>query len=305
MKAIKTWDLFAKVSTDYSPATAVGGVVSVLAVSTMICLFLCEFHLYSTERLTRSILVDQDQGAKLLQVNLNLTLTSLPCTLLTIDHLDILVDYQEGVRGTVTRRRIGKGVDELLTERGETVTTEELGQMLDRGEGCVVEGTFLVAKVPGFLTFAVQHTDLLPANHTALSLAHSLNHLSFGRLHKHAYLSSVFGPGPHTNFSPYDHSTRLSTSHMYFAKIIPITYIDEAMRDTQHSYHYSMTYKPDEESNRPFLTVRYDVETVTVTYRLKAFEWRHFGVHICAVLGGVYVLYGLLLRGLWQVVGSR
>lgn len=277
--------------------------MSVLAVFTMICLFFWEFQLYTSERLTRSIIVDQDQGAKLLQINLNLTLTALPCVLLTLDHLDVLVDYQEGVRGTVTRRRVGKGVDGLVGAEENTVTREELGEMLERGEGCVVEGTFLVAKVPGFLTFAAQHQDLLPANlTTGLSLTHTLNHLSFGRLHKHAYISSVYGPGPHTNFSPYDHTTRLSASHMYFSKVIPITYVDESMLDTQHSYHYSMTYKPDEESNRPFLTFRYDVETVTVTYRLKVFEWKHFGVHVCAVLGGVYVMYGLLLQGIWKLV---
>ena len=297
MKSIKTFDLFSKVSHDYAPTTPMGGVISLLAVLSMLLLFLIELNISTSERLTQSILVDQDQGAKLLQVNLNITLTELPCALVAFDHLDVLVDYEQGVRGTVTRRRVTKGTDQMVGEGKDTANAQELVEMVETGEACVVEGTLLVAKVPGFLTFTVQHQNLLPANmSSALSLSHTINHLSFGRLHKHAYINSVFGPGPHTNFAPYDHTSHSSQSHMYVSKVIPITYIDESMQDTQHSYHYSMTYKPVPDVRKPFLTLRYDVETVTVTYTLKTFDWKHFAVHICAVLGGVYVLYGLLLR---------
>ncbi|KAK4538563.1 hypothetical protein CDCA_CDCA18G4588 [Cyanidium caldarium] len=118
--------------------------------------------------------------------------------------------------------------------------------------------------------------------------------------------------GTHNVFVSTAAESRLGTMAQYFCKLVPVTYRHRGQRAwTVESYEYSatdLTAVPDHERVHmthasgalPGIFVFYDLQPIHVEYvESREYGLLHFVVQLCAIVGGVFTVSGLLDRVLF------
>jgi len=94
----------------------------------------------------------------------------------------------------------------------------------------------------------------------------------------------------------------LTTNHDYFIQVVPtsLTKLDGVTFD---SYQYTVNYNswgshphPTPGGFVPTLYFRYDITPIRVHYWHEREGITHFFVQLCAIVGGVFTVAGLLVR---------
>ncbi|XP_070533069.1 endoplasmic reticulum-Golgi intermediate compartment protein 3-like isoform X2 [Ptychodera flava] len=172
-----------------------------------------------------------------------------------------------------------------------------------KGEGCQVYGHLEVNKVAGNVHFApgksfqqhhVHVHDLQPFSGEKFNLSHQINHMSFGNKY----------PGME---NPLDNSKvtsiKGSTMYQYFVKIVPTTYTNINGHSTR-SNQFSCTKhekvvstslaSASGEHGLPGVFVLYEFAPIMVKYTEKHRSFMHFLTGVCAIVGGVFTVAGLI-----------
>jgi len=214
-----------------------------------------------------------------------------------------------------------------MVERGggEAEDPNAFSNALKAGEGCQIDGHLEAQRVAGNLHVSVTMDDLynLPETQaqmraalkeasehsginglitirpdtTRINVSHSINHLSFG---------DEF-PG---QVHPLDDVTRICTTgtgtHKYFLKVVPTEYRGRGKRIQTNQISVGEYYSPIPKGRgqMPAVFLIYDLSPITVTVEDVRQSLLHFLVRVCAVVGGVLTLCGLLDKAVHRVVSG-
>jgi len=352
MKAVKRFDLYRKVPRDLTEPTLSGAAVSCCTVTFAVYLFFSEFAVFMRRSWDSEMFIDESKTEEKLQINLNVTLPSMPCELLSFDAQDVMGSHEVDAHGHLFKER--------LTSKGDIIATEEMQgshygasssltrhfsfsydnqdvdrirKMINSGEGCRVAGHVKVNKVPGNVHLSTySHSYLFGSLYQEtrnINISHRINHISFGvdtdisfvkqnfkdtgivspldgveqTMHERT-TSSTSSPAPGLGGLGYGYGLGYGLGGAqkggietaifeYYTKVVPTTY---RPLDTPPLNVYQFTANSNKIVNQqmPSLYLRYDFSPVTVRYTEKRESTSHFLVQICAVIGGVFTVAGLL-----------
>mmetsp|Transcript_62231 Transcript_62231/g.148495 ORF Transcript_62231/g.148495 Transcript_62231/m.148495 type:complete len:347 (+) Transcript_62231:185-1225(+) len=325
MKTFKRFDLYRKVPRDLTEPTVSGAAVSCCTLSIALYLFITEALLFTQRRWESEMFVGESKTEEKLQINLDITLPAMPCELLSFDAQDVMGSHEVDAHGNLFKER--------LTSSGELIAREEIQssrfgafstlsrhftfsydnqdvdrikKMINSGEGCRVAGFVKVNKVPGNVHLSTySHSYLFGSLYQEtrnINITHRVNHISFGADTDISYVKNNFKSTGIV--SPLDGVVQVCESHKdgggvdsaifeYYTKVVSTTYVPLDASPV-HVYQFTANSNKIVNQQMPSLYLRYDFSPVTVKYVEVRESLPHFLVQICAVIGGVFTVAGML-----------
>jgi len=175
-------------------------------------------------------------------------------------------------------------------------------EALQRGEGCQIYGFLEVNRVAGNFHFApgksFQHAhmhihDLAAFNSGEFNVSHRVNRLSFG-----SDYPGIVNPLDGTEKTL--GADKGGGMFMYYAKVVPTSYhyLDGKIVDTNQfsvTEHFR-TVKKSEGQGLPGIFVFYELSPIMVQFTETKKSLAHFLTQLCAILGGVFTVAGMIDR---------
>ncbi|XP_063993800.1 endoplasmic reticulum-Golgi intermediate compartment protein 3 [Diachasmimorpha longicaudata] len=174
-------------------------------------------------------------------------------------------------------------------------------------EGCQIYGSMEVNRVGGSFhispgdSFSINHVhvhDVQPFASNQFNMTHKIRHLSFG----------VNIPG---KSNPMDNTTVTAEEgammYQYYIKIVPTTYFraDGAQLQTNQfsvTRHSKKIATFSGGSGLPGIFFSYELSPLMVKYTEKQKSFGHFATNVCAIIGGVFTVAGLIDTFLYHSV---
>ncbi|CAG9317000.1 unnamed protein product [Blepharisma stoltei] len=304
---LKRFDVYRKLPHDLTEPTLSGAFVSIIACAFMTLLFLTELAEYLKVNTNTEMFVDINRGGEKLVININLTFPKYPCGLLSLDAQDIMGSHVVDVGGAMKKIRLspeGKNIQEEDMFKGDhnEGNVQEVKKQIESREGCQLLGHILVNKVPGNFhvsshAFHNQLHMIIGNDNSKLDFSHIVHHLSFGDNKDIEFIKNHFAEGV---LSPLDDlkrirpdSVRDPLSYEYYIKVVPTTY--QTLAGAEYFVH-QFTANTNEFSAQgmPAVFFRYDLSPVTVKFTQNQESFFHFVVQVCAIVGGVFTVAGLI-----------
>ncbi|CAG9767894.1 unnamed protein product [Ceutorhynchus assimilis] len=167
-------------------------------------------------------------------------------------------------------------------------------------QGCQIYGNLIVNRVSGSFhiapgkSFSINHVhvhDVQPFSSTEFNMTHNIRGLTFGASidsETHNPLKSFVGI-----------ATEGATMFQYHIKIVPTSYVKKD-GSVIHSNQFSVTKHQkvvsimSGESGMPGVFFQYELSPLMVKYTEHERSLGHFLTNVCAIIGGVYTVAGLL-----------
>jgi len=292
---------------DMTEQTTSGGFVSLACAIFIAYLFLSELVSFLTPETITDMYVDahQDTGPDhaMIHINLNMTLPRMPCAVTSVDAQDIMGTHVVDVGGELHKLRLDEFGRPKRDSRGNPLSADAGNPQDQKGEGCEVSGYLIVNKVPGnFHISAHSHANLVPVffGREPMNVSHYINHLSFGILEETSQLADVAGAhinplkGTRKVAEPDQYDSQNAKSYEYYIKIVPTVY-DKLNGKQYRSFQF--VADSNEVVGRyqlPAAYFRYDLSPITVHFTERRKSFAHFLVQICAIIGGVFTVLGLV-----------
>lgn len=179
--------------------------------------------------------------------------------------------------------------------------TEKLQQQLN--EGCSVKGSLEVSKVAGNFHFAPgksfqQHSvhvhDLQTFGVKRFNLSHTIHRLSFGEDYP-----GIINPLDGLSQVANEQTPTGGTMYQYFVKIVPTVYKSlnkEPLKTNQFSVtrHQKLARAVAGEQGLPGVFFLYDLSPMMVQLTEHRHSLTHFLTGICAIVGGVFTVAGMV-----------
>ncbi|KZV22757.1 endoplasmic reticulum-Golgi intermediate compartment protein 3-like [Dorcoceras hygrometricum] len=358
---LRNLDAYPKINEDFFSRTLSGGVITLVASIFIFVLFVSEFRLYLHTVTNTKLVVDTSRGGKL-HINFDVTFPAIPCTLLSVDAMDISGERHLDIRHDIFKKRIdsqgnvvgtrqdGIGapqiekplqrhggrlehnekycgscfgaetaddeccnsceeVREAYRKKGWAITNTDLIDQCKRegfvdkvkeeqGEGCNIHGSLEVNKVAGNFHFApgksfhqtnFQLLDLLAFQTENYNISHKINKLTFGDS-----IPGIVNPLDGVHWQ----QETPSGVYQYFIKVVPTIHTN-IRGHTIQSNQFSVTehFKNTETEmtrSAPGVFFFYDLSPIKVTFTEVHTSFLHFLTHICAIMGGVFTVAGIV-----------
>jgi len=214
----------------------------------------------------------------------------------------------EEVREAYLRKGWGFSADNVEQCEREGFTQSLMEQ---QGEGCEVYGYLEVNKVAGNFHFAPgksfqQHHmhvhDLQPFKFAEFNLSHTIVRLSFGREY----------PGILNPLDGISKKEEKGTGmYQYFIKVVPTIYegLDSVIINTNQfsvTEHYRMLANKGEVGGHglPGVFFMYDLSPIMVKFTEVQRSFAHFLTSVCAIVGGVFTVAGIIDSTIYHGVRS-
>jgi len=271
------------------------------------------------------MVIDESKTEEKLQINLDITMPSLPCELLSFDAQDVMGSHEVDAHGNLFKERLSSKGDVIAKEemKGshygassgltrhfsfsyDNQDVDRIKQMIHSGEGCRVSGYVRVNKVPGNVHLSTySHSYLFGSLYQEtrnINITHRVNHISFGTDEDISYIKThLAGTGV---VAPLDGVYQVmperkagslsadSAIYEYYTKVVPTTYmpIDRPPLDV---FQFTANSNRIVNQQMPSLYLRYDFSPVRVRYTERRQNTSHFLVQVCAVIGGVFTIAGV------------
>jgi Endoplasmic reticulum vesicle transporter/Endoplasmic Reticulum-Golgi Intermediate Compartment (ERGIC) len=313
---LKRFDVYRKLPQDLTEPTVSGAMVSIVACSFMILLFLSELNAYLTVSTSTEMFVDINRGGEKLIINMDLLFPRYPCGVISLDAQDIMGSHVVNIEGSMKKIRLdssGRNLDEedLLSHHG-SMNIDAVKKQVNDKEGCRLTGYIYVNKVPGnFHISSHAYQDkihqLVEHDMGKLDFSHEIVHLSFGANQDIQAIQSVFHEGV---LSPLDSVKKIrpenvkdALSYEYYIKVVPTTY--KTLADQEYYVHQFTANSNEHRSEGvPAVYFRYDLSPVTVKFSQVQESFFHFIVQVCAIVGGVFTVAGLFENLLHSSIAS-
>jgi hypothetical protein len=94
----------------------------------------------------------------------------------------------------------------------------------------------------------------------------------------------------------------------YYIKLIPHLFVDEIYNKEYEAYSYSISYKSkiiEGEEEMPIIMINYDMSPITMKITLHKKSLGKFSIHICAIFGGVFVMFSIINSLLLSLLGEN
>jgi len=185
------------------------------------------------------------------------------------------------------------------------------------GEGCRLEGSIQVKKVPGnFHVSAHAHADLLPRLFPSgfMDVSHSVHSLWFGEeeagrtVRDHVASAQVDPLRGAANQLPAPARGQPAHSLEYFLEVVPTKFVEAGGRT--HHLHQFVAHKTSVQGRYPIPAVyfRFNFSPIAVVFEAAGKPFSHFFVQVCAIVGGVFTVLGLVTSWLntsYRVIVSK
>ncbi|GLT70957.1 hypothetical protein SLA2020_430030 [Shorea laevis] len=102
---LRKLDAYPKVNEDFYSRTFSGGVITLVSFSCMFFLFFSELRLYLHTVSETKLVVDTSRGGTL-HINFDVTFPAVPCSLLSLDAMDISGEQHLDIRHDIVKKRI-------------------------------------------------------------------------------------------------------------------------------------------------------------------------------------------------------
>ncbi|KAH6756742.1 Endoplasmic reticulum vesicle transporter protein [Perilla frutescens var. hirtella] len=358
---IRNLDAYPKINEDFYSRTLSGGLITIVSSIVMLLLFISELRLY-LHAVTETTLVVDTSRAERLRINFDVTFPALPCSIVSLDAMDISGEQHLDVRHDIIKKRIDAHGNVIET-RADTIGAPKIDLPLQRhggrlehnetycgscygaevsdddccnncdevreayrkkgwalsnpdgidqckregflqkikdeeGEGCNIYGFLDVNKVAGNFHFApgksfqqsnIHVHDLLAFQKDSFNLTHKINRLAYGD-----FFPGVVNPldgAEWTQHTP-------NAMYQYFLKVVPTVFTD-INGHTIQSNQFSVTeHVRGAELGRlqalPGVFFFYDLSPIKVTFAETRVSFLHFLTSVCAIVGGVFTVSGIL-----------
>lgn len=118
-RKLKYLDAYPKTLEDFRVKTFSGAAISITCVVLIVILFIFEWQAYLANEVNQELFVDIGRGQKF-HINVDVTFQHLPCSLLSVDSMDVSGDMQIDVLKNIKKRRLNKdGNDISDTDRNK------------------------------------------------------------------------------------------------------------------------------------------------------------------------------------------
>eukprot|EP01064_Diplonema_japonicum_P001470 TRINITY_DN10946_c0_g1_i1.p1 TRINITY_DN10946_c0_g1~~TRINITY_DN10946_c0_g1_i1.p1 ORF type:complete len:459 (+),score=127.48 TRINITY_DN10946_c0_g1_i1:43-1419(+) len=187
---------------------------------------------------------------------------------------------------------------------------KEIKGMNEDHLGCRVSGHILVNRVPGNFHLVVK-SDVHSINPKETNLSHVVHELSFGEplpertkalLPKHH--GDLLGPLNNKWFSTKE--PHITFEH--YMKVLTTTYRlgwrevkGYQVQHSNHQYLFEEQHAYDDDGRVPEARFSYDFSPTAVIVQYSGRRWYEFITNLCAIVGGVFTVMGLLDRSLHGV----
>ena len=238
--------------------------------------------------------------------------------MISVDQEDSVGNHRMDVRDTLNKNRISKEgtiINEPITG---FIHTDKLEEAITKQEGCMITGFVPITKVKGdihisFHNYAdlynylrIERKDLFEK----ISMNHKLTFLNFGDISTNDVILKRFNLDHETNeHSAFNNPNNLPNfvnentrkSYDYFIKLIPHIF-DDFIHESEEKfgYQYSMTSRSKDfnaDSNQmPIVVINYDFSPISMRFNLESKSVLHSITHVCAIVGGVFVIFSILNR---------
>lgn len=318
MKAVKTFDLFQKISFDnINRPTLLGGILSISAIGLMIFLLITETLQYFTPYITKDSFIHQSTSNSTIPLTFELKTLSVPCALISIDHEDLIGNHKVNIdTPKIQKTRIGAKGTMLTTKNFSPYQRDSLEKAIMNFESCYIKATIDVNKVPGDFHISFHEyrsvyelfgrDKTLKESFDRMKLNHQLINLQFGdekvkdyivRKYSISDVVEAFGQKEPVVFDS-DEDEKHKYNYDYYLKIIPFMFLDENKGEKLFAYQYSISYTSkleEEETNEmPIIMFNYDFSPITMKVVIHKKSFLRFITHICAIVGGVFVIFSII-----------
>jgi len=295
-------DLFTKTKEDIDTSSAWGGLYTLLAILLGIILFLTEFSEYMDKEWSKEMKIENILAHEV-QVNIDISFQNTPCHLIVLDKEDDSGNHKGEVPITKLRTWQNQSVIRDAIPTDADAAFNSLVEAINTGERCRFYGNFSIPASPGnfhvsFHSKLVMYMKLSQEQRNKVNMAFTINHLSFGTTQDQNNIRSRYFPN-RVDFSPYRKLTFVpegKTRIDYFLKLVPNRFIIEDQMVDLQAFQYSLNSKetPTENEAPPALYFTYEVNPITIAYTLQHHPFSHFLVQICAIVGGIFSVMGIL-----------
>lgn len=303
---LRKFDVYRKLPQDLTEPTVSGAMISIIACSFMLLLFLSELNTYMTVSTNTEMFVDINRGGEKLTINVDVVFPRYPCGIISLDAQDIMGSHVVNVEGSMRKIRMdpnGRTLsEEDLLGHAAAMDTESVRKQFNDKEGCRLVGNIKVNKVPGNFhisshAFHDKIHSIVGNEINKLDFSHEILHLSFGENQDIQAIQAAFHEGV---LSPLDsvkkmrsENVREAISYEYYIKVVPTTY---KTLQSQEYYVHQFTANSNEyrAEGVPAVFFRYDLSPVTVKFSQVQESFFHFIVQVCAIVGGVFTVAGLI-----------
>ncbi|GBF88431.1 hypothetical protein Rsub_01143 [Raphidocelis subcapitata] len=330
--ALRRLDAFPKVNEDFFQKTTSGGVITVVAYSFMLLLFLSETRLYLGVHRSHELVVDSSRG-ETIAIDLDVVFPRMPCAWLSLDAMDVSGELHLDVDHDVYKQRLASNGAPIAQAERHVLTPpskEPLPAAANgtgaaaaagaaaAGGGAAGAGAGSAAAACGSCYGAesseqpccntcdegsVHIHDMSPFESKTLDFAHKINRLSFGPHY----------PG-HVN--PLDGASSGGVAgggggkvgmYQYFLKVVPTLYVatsNASVASNQYSVteHFRETPplggSPTTSTRTlPGLFFFYDLSPIKVHILESRSSFLHYLTNLCAIVGGVFAVSSLVDGG--------
>jgi hypothetical protein len=316
----QAWDLFPKALPELQSIqkrTCSGGLVTIVAMALGVVLFVSELGRYLSVETNHTVSVDNTIGDGTMSITVDIDFFSVPC-----EHLDMHIQDAKGVhvqsvRDDVTftpfdpSKQRSKGLwgrmwsKSKLADQLQGTNQAPAASDSTTTQGCSVRGSVHADKVTGILHVTAYK---LEGGHGMLVLqpeemdhmmhvntSHRINYFGFGKPF----------PGQEFPLSDATSITRdLGTQFQFFVNLVPTRWRSSRGR-TIDTHQYSVTEFVQEPSKQavhylPGLAIKYEFAPMRIDIIESSPSFLQFLSSLCAIVGGLMTVAGLLNSGLYQ-----
>eukprot|EP00727_Mastigamoeba_balamuthi_P004270 m51a1_g13840 hypothetical protein (369) ;mRNA; f:519191-520479 len=312
--SVTAFDMFPKLHQDLKVRRATGGLMSLLTFAVMTFLLLDEVSDYFTTEWTSVIGVDTSAAGGDVFINADITFWGMRCDQFGLDVVDVTGDLQLGVEDSLQHTPIGTtGCNMFGSMRAHRVDGEfhvAFGRL-------ALEAPNQKHKVTATMQHSTAHVHRFSmAEIGFFNASHTVHHLSFSHEPISPKASARWrtmqagGAGrslfalayPDTVDHPMDGVEKIVTHDTarftYFIKVVPTTWIySTGSRFSSYQLSHKEHTVPiviGPSFKQPGVFFRYELSPYKVTNVENYKPFTHFFASLCAIVGGVFVVMGIV-----------
>ncbi|KAG6400250.1 hypothetical protein SASPL_137075 [Salvia splendens] len=130
---IRNLDAYPKINEDFYSRTLSGGFITLASAIFMILLFISELRLYLHAVTETKLVVDTSRSERL-RINFDVTFPALPCSIVSLDAMDISGEQHLDVRHDITKKRID-ALGNVIETRADTIGSPKIDRPLQNHGG--------------------------------------------------------------------------------------------------------------------------------------------------------------------------
>ncbi|KDP41359.1 hypothetical protein JCGZ_15766 [Jatropha curcas] len=133
MSKLRSLDAYPKINEDFYSRTFSGGVITIASSIVMLLLFISELRLYLHAVTETKLVVDTSRG-ETLRINFDVTFPALPCSILSLDAMDISGEQHLDVKHDIIKKRLDSHGN-VIEARQDGIGAPKIDKPLQRHGG--------------------------------------------------------------------------------------------------------------------------------------------------------------------------